>query len=143
MGPDCGTAIVGGGRVKVDGARLATCIDTGSGCPDGGAQYTFGPGHVLDFVAKFTGDPFQHAGFGQSLNATAEPIALFSTSQRTATLDRASTFDPGNYRIHVRVAQAYISRGDCRRAVPHARAARRLFPNAGEPRRQLASCGTK
>lgn len=70
-------------------------------------------------------------------------IALFSTSQRTATLDRASTFDPGNYRIHVRVAQAYLSRGDCKRAIPHARAARRLFPNAGEPRRQLAACGTK
>jgi O-antigen ligase len=70
-------------------------------------------------------------------------IALFSTTQRTATLDRASLFDPGNYRIHVRVAQAYLSRGDCKHAVPQARAARGLFPNAGEPRRQLASCGTK
>lgn len=70
-------------------------------------------------------------------------IALFSTSSRVATLDQASLFDPGNYRIHVRVAQAYLGRGDCRRAVPQARAARRLFPNAAEPRRDLVACGTK
>lgn len=70
-------------------------------------------------------------------------IALFSTSSRVATWNRASWFDPGNYRIHTRVAQAYLSRGDCARARPHARAARALYPNAAEPRRQLAACGSK
>jgi O-antigen ligase len=70
-------------------------------------------------------------------------IATFSTSSRLATLDRASSYDPGNYRIHTRLSAAYLSRGDCSHARPQARAARTLFPNAGEPRRILASCGSK
>jgi O-antigen ligase len=68
-------------------------------------------------------------------------IAAFSTSTKLSVLDRSSTFDPGNYRIHTRVAQAYISRGDCTRARPHARAARGLFPSASEPKREIAACG--
>ena len=68
-------------------------------------------------------------------------IATFSTSTRLATLERASIFDPGNYRIHTRLAQAHLARRDCARARPHARAARALFPNAGEPKRELAACG--
>jgi hypothetical protein len=70
-------------------------------------------------------------------------IATFSTNTKVAALDHASTFDPGNYRIHTRVAQAYIARGDCTHARPHARAARALFPNAAEPKRQLAACGAR
>jgi len=68
-------------------------------------------------------------------------IATFSTTNVTSVLERASTLDPGSYRIHTRLAQAYRARGDCRHAVPHARAARALFPNAAEPRRELAACG--
>jgi O-antigen ligase len=68
-------------------------------------------------------------------------MAVFSSTSRTTLLERASSFDPGNYRIHTRLAQAYLSRGDCRHALPHARAARALYPNAGEPRRQVAACG--
>ena len=68
-------------------------------------------------------------------------ISLFSTSSRVATMERASLLDPGSYRIHVRLAQAYLGRGNCQRARPHARAARRLMPNAGEPRRYIAACG--
>jgi len=70
-------------------------------------------------------------------------IATFSTSTRLASLDQASSYDPGSYRIHTRVAAAYLSRGDCARVRPHARAARALFPNAAEPRRQLAACGSR
>ncbi len=70
-------------------------------------------------------------------------IAVFSTNTKVSALDRASTFDPGNYRIHTRVAQAYISRGDCVHARPHARAARALLPNAAEPRRELSACGSR
>jgi O-antigen ligase len=70
-------------------------------------------------------------------------IALFSTSTRAATWNNASRFDPGNYRIHTRTAQAYINRGDCTHARPHARAARAQLPNAGEPRRLLAACGSR
>src|SRR5207302_1334732 len=70
-------------------------------------------------------------------------IALFSTTSRVAGWDTASTFDPGNYRVHTRVAQAYLARGDCKHAAPHARTARALFPNAAEPRRLLSACGAK
>lgn len=70
-------------------------------------------------------------------------IGVFGTSSKLAAWQQAAAFDPGNYRIHERLAQAYLSRGECRRAVPHARAARELFPNAAEPRRQLSACGTK
>ena len=70
-------------------------------------------------------------------------IATFSTSTRLSALDRASSYDPGNYRIHARLAAAYLSRGDCAKARSHARAARSLFPSAAEPRRVLAACGSK
>jgi O-antigen ligase len=68
-------------------------------------------------------------------------MSIFSTSTRAATLERASQLDPGSYRIHMRLAQAWAGRGNCQRARPHARAARRLLPNAGEPRRYIAMCG--
>ncbi|HEX8944363.1 MAG TPA: O-antigen ligase family protein [Gemmatimonadaceae bacterium] len=70
-------------------------------------------------------------------------IATFSSTNRTNVLEQASLFDPGSYRIHTRLAQSYRARGDCSRAVAHARAARRLFPNAAEPRRMLADCGSR
>jgi hypothetical protein len=70
-------------------------------------------------------------------------IATFSTATKMSVLERASRLDPGSYRIHIRLAQAYRARGDCPRAVAHARAARALFPNAAEPRRELAECGAR
>jgi hypothetical protein len=69
-------------------------------------------------------------------------MSVFSTSTRAATLERASLLDPGSYRIHMRLAQSYAGRGNCQRVRPHARAARRLLPNAGEPRRFIAMCGS-
>ncbi len=68
-------------------------------------------------------------------------IAIYSTGSRTSAMARAAVFDPGSYRIHTRLAQAYLSRGDCTRARPQARAARDLFPHAAEPRREIAACG--
>ena len=38
------------------------------------------PGTSLEFVATFTGDPYQHSGLGQTLESSFEPFALFSTS---------------------------------------------------------------
>jgi O-antigen ligase len=70
-------------------------------------------------------------------------IAVFSTSNRVSAMERASLFDPGSYRIQVRTAQAYLSRGDCTHERVHARAARALLPNAGEPRRLVSQCGGK
>jgi O-antigen ligase len=68
-------------------------------------------------------------------------ITIAGTSTRSASLENASTLDPGSYRIHVRVAKLFIARGDCRLAFHHSMAARELFPNAGEPRRLLRVCG--
>jgi O-antigen ligase len=73
--------------------------------------------------------------------AQLSAMSIFSTSTRASTLERASLLDPGSYRIHIRLAQTY-GRGNCQRVRPHARAARRLLPNAGEPRRFIAMCGS-
>ncbi|HXT31094.1 MAG TPA: Ig-like domain-containing protein, partial [Vicinamibacterales bacterium] len=69
-----GFATVANGRLLVDGSRVGTCVDNGSGCVE---QPTEQPGHRLDFVATFSGDAFQHAGLGQYL--TGAPWAIFST----------------------------------------------------------------
>ena len=70
----------------------------------------------------------------------ASAMEVFSTSSRARVLEAASTLDPGSYRIHVRLAAAWIARGSCTRARPHARAARELFPNAAEPKMLLSPC---
>jgi hypothetical protein len=56
---------MGGGRVTVDGARLH---------PAG----LVGAGRSLEFGATFSGAPFEHVGFGVTMNET--PWAIFSTS---------------------------------------------------------------
>jgi O-antigen ligase len=74
---------------------------------------------------------------------SATQLAAMSTinaSTRTAALERAAMLDPGSYRIRMRLTQAYLARGDCRAARSEARAARALFPSAGEPKRDLAAC---
>jgi O-antigen ligase len=73
----------------------------------------------------------------------ASAMEVFSTSSRAKVLEAASTLDPGSYRIHVRLAAAWIERGSCTRARPHARAARALFPNAAEPKMLLSRCGAR
>lgn len=71
----------------------------------------------------------------------ASAMALFSGTTRASTLEQAATTDPGSYRIHIRLADAYLRRGNCAKARSHASAARALFPNAPQPRRVQASCG--
>jgi O-antigen ligase len=68
-------------------------------------------------------------------------MAIFSNSSRTSQLERASTLDPGSYRIHLRLAEGYLRRGSCTRSRTHASAARALFPNSPRPKRLLAQCG--
>jgi O-antigen ligase len=55
----------------------------------------------------------------------------------------AAAMDPGNYRIQVLVAQSYRRRGRCGDAVPYARRAAALFPEAAEPKSILRSCGVR
>lgn len=68
-------------------------------------------------------------------------MSIFSNSTRTSRLEQASTLDPGNYRIHLRLAEGYLRRGSCSRARSHAGAARSLYPNAPAPKRVLSRCG--
>jgi hypothetical protein len=49
-------------------------------------------------------------------------------------------WDPGSYRINLRVAQLYSRRGHCSVARPYARRAVALFPLAPEARRIRRSC---
>jgi O-antigen ligase len=68
-------------------------------------------------------------------------MAVYSDSSRTTAIERAARLDPGNYRIHIRLAEAYFARGDCSGARAQAQIARRLYPNAPRPKEYLAACG--
>ena len=68
-------------------------------------------------------------------------MSIVSTTSRTGSLERAAQLDPGSYRIHARLAQLYVGRGECRRSLVHASAARRQFPSSPVARRLLAACG--
>ena len=70
----------------------------------------------------------------------AAAMQVFSSSSRASVLERAARLDPGSYRIHIRLAAAYLGRGSCTKARPHALAARTLFPNAREARDYVRQC---
>jgi O-antigen ligase len=57
-----------------------------------------------------------------------------------ASIDAALVKDPGSYRIEMRAADYFMSRGQCVKAHAHAAYARELFPNAPAPRHVLARC---
>jgi hypothetical protein len=54
---------------------------------------------------------------------------------------RAAVWDPGSYRINVRVAELYVSAGRCRAARPSIARAAALFPHAPAPKRLRSRCG--
>lgn len=70
-------------------------------------------------------------------------MATYNGATRLSTMETAATYDPGSYRIRMRLADGYLSRGDCTKAVRHARAARGTFPNAAAPKATLRRCGVK
>ena len=67
-------------------------------------------------------------------------MAVYTSSTTTGQAARAALFDPGSYRINMRLAESYAARGDCKRVDQYAGAARELFPNAAEPKRLLRRC---
>jgi VCBS repeat-containing protein len=71
-----GAATVTAGALVVDGARAGTIGD-------------FGPGRSVEFVATFSGAPFQHMGFAVTYDAA--PWAIFSTSGGGALFARTTT----------------------------------------------------
>jgi O-antigen ligase len=70
-------------------------------------------------------------------------MELISVWGRLSTRAEAAAIDPGSYRIQVMVAQSYRRRGRCKDAVPYARQAARLFPDAAEPKAILRACGVR
>jgi Glycosyl hydrolases family 16 len=71
-----GAATNTNGTLAVDGALTGTVA-------------LYGPGLVLEFVATFTGDPWQHIGFGLDYNAA--PWITFSTFQGGQLYARTNT----------------------------------------------------
>jgi O-antigen ligase len=70
-------------------------------------------------------------------------MSTYTSSGRISALESAARLDPGSYRIRMRLADVYLSRGDCSKAAAHARAARNLFPNAADPKLILRRCGVR
>jgi Flp pilus assembly protein TadD len=58
-------------------------------------------------------------------------------------METAAAIDPGNYRIRMLLGRAWARAGRCDRAIPHATAARALFPNHPAPRQLLRACGVR
>ncbi|MGL2962857.1 DUF4082 domain-containing protein [Flavobacterium sp. RSB2_4_14] len=100
-----GTSTVSSGLVNVNGARLNTVAPT----------QTFGPGSVMEFVATFGADAFQHIGFGSGGDSTdsngiytgQSPWAMFSTGNQSTVL-RARTSLNGATSIDVNLPGSLI-----------------------------------
>jgi hypothetical protein len=89
------------------------------------------------------------AGFGAFMliacvmgNRRIEAMRLYEIGSAPA-LEAALAKDPGSYRIQLHAAEYYLTKGQCNKARPHARAARGLFPHAWAPARILAKCGER
>jgi O-antigen ligase len=78
---------------------------------------------------------------GQS-GAQTLAMGAFDGGDRAA-METAARIDPGSFRIRMLLAQAWARAGRCDRAVPHASAARALFPNHPAPARLLRACGAR
>jgi len=69
-------------------------------------------------------------------------MSVFDGGERKA-MERAAAFDPGSYQIRMLLGRAWARAGRCDRAVPHATAARDLFPNHPAPAQLLRACGVR
>ena len=69
-------------------------------------------------------------------------MSVFSGGDRQA-MEAAATIDPSSYRIRMLLGRAWARAGRCDRAIPHAAAARALFPNHPAPRQLLRACGVR
>jgi hypothetical protein len=76
--------------------------------------------------------------------SAAQTVAMgvFGDGQRRA-MEAAVAIDPGSYRIRMLLGRAWARAGRCDRAIPHAAAARKQFPNHPAPVQLLRSCGVR
>jgi hypothetical protein len=63
-------------------------------------------------------------------------IDVFTSGGSRAALERASAIDPGNYRLHLRLARSGKKQQRC----AHAAAAHALFPHAAAAREAMQGC---
>ena len=77
------------------------------------------------------------------VRSTTQTISMATVGRggRTAGWVAGSAWDPGSYRISLKVAQFYMRRGRCATVRVYARRASHLFPHAREPKRLSESCG--
>lgn len=68
-------------------------------------------------------------------------MTIIGRGGQTANWVRGAAWDPGSYRINARVAELYVNRGRCAKALPFAKQAASLFPSAATPKRVLRRCG--
>jgi hypothetical protein len=68
-----------------------------------------------------------------------EAMRLYEVGS-SAAIESALLKDPGSYRIQMRGAEHFVSRGQCAKARAHAVSARELFPSSPGPRKILAEC---
>jgi O-antigen ligase len=73
------------------------------------------------------------------VRSTAQLVAIrvFATDSSRASMERATRIDPGNYRVHLRLARS----GSREQRCEHARAAHTLFPHAVAARDLSRWCG--
>jgi hypothetical protein len=79
-----GAATISNSMLSIDGARAGTTA-------------VYPSGNSLEFVASFSGDPWQHIGFGTDYNAA--PWIIFSTFQGGQLYARTNTEAGGNAAI--------------------------------------------
>ncbi len=68
-------------------------------------------------------------------------MTIIGRGGQTANWVRGAAWDPGSYRINARVAQLYINRGRCAKAIPYADQGVDLFPSSMPAKRMLRRCG--
>lgn len=70
-------------------------------------------------------------------------MTVYNPDGRVADMTQAARYDPGSYRVQIRLAEVYAGRGRCDLVRRHAQNARELYPAAPEPRRLLRRCGVR
>jgi hypothetical protein len=71
-----------------------------------------------------------------------QAMSVYDASSVVA-LKTAARFDPGSYRIQIRLAELYSRRGNCAGVRESAGNAHALFPDAPQPKRLLRQCGVR
>lgn len=78
-----------------------------------------------------------------TVRSGAQTVAMnvYQSGEKLADVQHAAVWDPGSYRIQLRLAQLSMASRGCAAARPHVERALSMFPTAAEPRALLRRCG--